>query len=92
MFFPGGDGGSLVWPTIQAAAAVLHKHHPGAEVWVSAQEFDAADLTKFFDTIATPAIRSFLHGVVVGEGMFFFPPPFFFLFFFCVFFWGFDWP
>ena len=66
VFFPGGDGGALVWPDVKAAAAVLHAHHPAAKVWVSAQEFGAADLADFFETIATPTVRAFLHGVVVG--------------------------
>jgi hypothetical protein len=66
MFFPGGDGGALVWPDIEEAAGVLHKYHPDAKVWVSAQEFNASDLTTFFAKIDTAEVRSFLHGVVVG--------------------------
>ena len=56
MFFPGGDGGALVWPSITAAVAVLHKYHPNATIWVSAQEIDAAGLETFFQTITTPAV------------------------------------
>ena len=57
MFFPGGDGGALVWPDITAAVAVLHKYHPNATIWVSAQEIDASGLETFFKTITTPAVR-----------------------------------
>jgi hypothetical protein len=32
LFFPGGDGGSLDWPTIQSAAGFLHSKHPEAQV------------------------------------------------------------
>ena len=56
MFFPGGDGGALVWPDINTAVAVLHKYHPNATIWVSAQEVDAAGLETFFQTITTPAV------------------------------------
>ena len=66
MFFPGGDGGALVWPDITAAVAVLHKYHPKATIWVSAQEVDSAGLDTFFHTITTPPVRSYLTGVVVG--------------------------
>lgn len=66
VFFPGGDGGTLVWPDIESAAEILHTHHPSATVWVSAQEFSDAQLTSFFKTIDTPAVRAYLHGVVVG--------------------------
>jgi len=33
LFFPGGDGGTLVWPSLAEAAAELRRHHPGAEIW-----------------------------------------------------------
>ena len=52
--------------TVQQAATVLHKYHPDAEVWVSAQEFNASALSSFFNIIGTAAVREYLHGVVVG--------------------------
>ena len=66
MFFPGGDGGSLVWPEIEDAATELHKYHPGATIWVSAQEMNSSALDSFFATIDSPVVRKFLSGVVIG--------------------------
>jgi hypothetical protein len=66
IFFPGGDGGSLVWPEIEAAAAVLHRYHPNATVWVSAQEMNATALESFFKRIDSPSVRRYLNGVVIG--------------------------
>jgi hypothetical protein len=57
VFFPGGDGGALVWPDIAAAVAVLHRYHPKATIWVSAQEVNATGLDAFFKTIDSPAVR-----------------------------------
>ncbi len=56
VFFPGGDGGALVWPDIAAAAAVLRKYHPNATVWVSAQEINATGLAEFYKTIDSPDV------------------------------------
>lgn len=53
----------MVWPDIQDAATVLHKYHPDAKVWVSAQEFNASDLTDFFKTIDTPSVRICLYSI-----------------------------
>jgi hypothetical protein len=66
MFFPGGDGGALVWPEIATAVRVLRRYHPNATVWVSAQEVNATGLAAFYKTIDSPAVRAYLHGVVVG--------------------------
>jgi len=66
VFFPGGDGGTLVWPQLEAAAATIRKRHPHASIWVSAQELSRADLAAFAATINTPAVRAFLSGVVYG--------------------------
>jgi hypothetical protein len=66
VFFPGGDGGSLVWADVESAAVMLRKYHPDAQVWVSAQEYNATELVGFFQRLSQPATQSFLSGVVVG--------------------------
>lgn len=66
VFFPGGDGGALVWPDIATAASLLTRVHPSASVWVSAQELSRADLRAFTAKISTAEVRAFLGGVVYG--------------------------
>lgn len=43
VFFPGGDPGDnppeTVWPLLTDVAAMLHKYHPQAKVWLSLQGF-----------------------------------------------------
>jgi hypothetical protein len=43
VFFPGGDPGDnppeTVWPLLTDIAAILHKYHPQAKVWLSLQGF-----------------------------------------------------
>ena len=46
VFFPGGDGGSLVWADVEAASAALREYHPHARVLVSAQEYNATELDE----------------------------------------------
>ncbi len=47
VFVPGGDPGDLsmeaLFPWLDRVAAVLHKYHPRAKIWVSPQGFQAAD-------------------------------------------------
>jgi hypothetical protein len=47
VFVPGGDPGDLsmeaMFPWLARVAAVLHKYHPRAKIWVSPQGFQAAD-------------------------------------------------
>jgi hypothetical protein len=43
VFFPGGDPGDnppeTVWPLLTDVAAILHRYHPRAKVWLSLQGF-----------------------------------------------------
>jgi hypothetical protein len=66
VFFPGGDGGSLVWSGVEEASNTLRLYHPGAQVWVSAQEYNATELDDFFHVLSLPHTRKFLSGVVAG--------------------------
>ena len=66
VFFPGGDGGSLVWQQLASAAKLLRHSHPSASVWVSAQELSADELDAFFTALSRPNISSWLTGVVYG--------------------------
>ena len=66
VFFPGGDGGSLVWADVESAAVTLRKYHPDAKVWVSAQEYNATELEGFFHRLSQTATRRFLSGVAIG--------------------------
>ncbi len=46
VFFPGGDPGDnppeTVWPLLTDVAAILHRYHPQAKVWLSLQGFRPA--------------------------------------------------
>lgn len=52
VFVPGGDPGNTppeqLLPLLAQQAAVLHRHHPRARLWVSAQGFSAAGIETFF--------------------------------------------
>lgn len=68
LFVPGGDPGhtapSVLFPFLAKVAAVLHKYHPHAKIWVSAQGFDAKEMNSFYALVA--ARPAWLTGVVVG--------------------------
>lgn len=69
LFVPGGDGGVTLKPAAMIAKVanltkLLRQFHPAASVWVSAQEYSAANLTDFMATIAQPDVRQWLTGVV----------------------------
>ena len=66
IFWPGGDGGSLVWSSVELAATTLRKYHPAAQIWVSAQEYNETQLEQFIHRLEQPATRRFLSGVVIG--------------------------
>jgi hypothetical protein len=66
VFFPGGDGGSLVWLGVEAASIALRQYHPGVQVWVSAQEYNATELDDFFHVLSLLHTRTFVSGVVAG--------------------------
>jgi hypothetical protein len=65
---PGGDPGhtppELLFPLLERETAILHRYHPSATVWVSAQGFDAARYERFYQLLdARPA---WLTGVFFG--------------------------
>jgi len=68
LFVPGGDPGhtdpAVLFPFLAKVAVVLHRFHPNAGVWVSAQGFNADQMRRFYSLVnARPA---WLTGVVVG--------------------------
>jgi hypothetical protein len=68
LHIPGGDPGhtppELLFPLLARETAILHRYHPGATVWVSAQGFDAARYARFYQLLdAHPA---WLTGVFFG--------------------------
>ena len=70
IFLPGGDPGkhtpSELISIAAAQAAVLHKYHPGASVWLSPQSFNAMEMREWNEQIRLPSTRSFLTGIVYG--------------------------
>jgi hypothetical protein len=49
---PGGDPGhtppEILFPLVEKETQILHRYHPGAKVWVSAQGFDKERFTAFY--------------------------------------------
>lgn len=71
LFVPGGDGGLVLAPAAMLAAVknlttLMRGYHPGASVWVSAQDYSSANLTAFMNVVAQPDVRQWLTGVVYG--------------------------
>jgi hypothetical protein len=68
LFVPGGDPGhtapDLLFPLVQRQAAILHRYHPRARVWISAQGFDRAAFERFYALLN--AEPRWLTGVFVG--------------------------
>ena len=64
LFYPGGDGGVLDWPAITETAKELHAAHPGAGVWVSAQELTTAGMASFWRNVSRATKAGSLAGVV----------------------------
>ena len=65
---PGGDPGhtapEVLLPLIEQEAAILHRYHPRAQVWISAQGFTAERYDRFFKLLQDhPA---YLTGVFFG--------------------------
>jgi hypothetical protein len=52
LHIPGGDPGNnpprLLFPLVAKEAAILHRYHPGAPIWVSAQGFDRERFASFY--------------------------------------------
>jgi hypothetical protein len=69
LFVPGGDPGhtppKVLLPFLEKVAAVLHRWHPAATLWVSPQGFDQQWLDDFL-TILTRQQPAWLTGVVHG--------------------------
>jgi len=55
LYIPGGDPGhtppAALFPLVAREAEVLHRYHPKATVWVSAQGFDAARYARFYQLL-----------------------------------------
>ena len=68
LFVPGGDPGhtdpAILFPFLARVAEVLHRSHPHAGVWVSAQGFNAEQMRRFYALVA--ARPPWLTGIVVG--------------------------
>lgn len=65
---PGGDPGhtapEVLFPLLEQQAVILHRYHPNAEVWVSAQGFTQQRFAQFYKLLAQhPA---WLTGVFFG--------------------------
>jgi hypothetical protein len=65
---PGGDPGhtppEVLLPLMQRQAEILHRYHPGAEIWVSAQGFTGARYKRFYELLADKP--AWLTGVFFG--------------------------
>jgi hypothetical protein len=68
LFVPGGDPGhtdpAVLFPFLARVAEVLHRSHPHAGVWISAQGFNAEQMRRFYALVA--ARPAWLAGIVVG--------------------------
>jgi hypothetical protein len=68
LYVPGGDPGhtdpAVLFPFLAQVVEVLHRSHPHAGVWVSAQGFNADQMRRFYALVA--ARPPWLTGIVVG--------------------------
>jgi len=68
LWIPGGDPGhtapKLLFPLVAREAEILHRYHPQARVYISAQGMDAAQYEDFYRLLATPP--AWLSGVFFG--------------------------
>lgn len=68
LFIPGGDPGhqhpNVLFNYLEKQAALLHKYHPGAEIWVSPQGFDRAWMDDFYSLLEEEP--EWLSGIVYG--------------------------
>jgi len=68
LFVPGGDPGhtppEVLFAFLDKLAPRLHRNHPNATIWVSAQGFDAQQLATFYRLVSSPP--RWLGGVVFG--------------------------
>ncbi|GAA3765623.1 hypothetical protein GCM10022270_26840 [Terriglobus aquaticus] len=65
---PGGDPGhtapEVLFPLLAKESTILHRYHPQATIWVSAQGFTAERFQHFYDLVAQRP--SWLNGVFFG--------------------------
>lgn len=65
---PGGDPGhtppAVLFQLLEKQTAVLNAHHPGAQMWMSPQSFDAAWMDEFYALMALEPV--WLSGIVFG--------------------------
>jgi hypothetical protein len=68
IWIPGGDPGhtppNLLFPLVAQEAAILHKYHPNAKIYLSAQGMDAAQYEDFYRLAATKP--AWLSGIFFG--------------------------
>jgi hypothetical protein len=68
LYVPGGDPGhtppEVLFPLLAREAEVLHRYHPGAKIWVSAQGFDRDRYEEFYKLL--DARPQWLTGVFFG--------------------------
>lgn len=68
IFVPGGDPGhtppKVLFPFLEKQAALLHKYHPKAQMWMSPQSFTGEWMEDFYKLIA--AQPAWLNGIVFG--------------------------
>jgi hypothetical protein len=68
LHIPGGDPGNnppeLLFPLVAQEAEILHRYHPGAPIWVSAQGFDRERYASFYKLLDEHP--SWLTGVFFG--------------------------
>ncbi|WP_446741724.1 hypothetical protein [Silvibacterium acidisoli] len=69
LYVPGGDPGHTepryLLPLVEKEAEILHKYHPHAKVWISAQGFNAAWYSEFY-SILREQHPKFITGFFVG--------------------------
>jgi hypothetical protein len=68
LYIPGGDPGhtpvDVLFPLVAREVEILHRYHPRAAVWISAQGFDRAQYERFYALL--DAYPAWLTGVFFG--------------------------
>eukprot|EP01102_Stenamoeba_stenopodia_P022441 TRINITY_DN9343_c0_g2_i1.p1 TRINITY_DN9343_c0_g2~~TRINITY_DN9343_c0_g2_i1.p1 ORF type:complete len:756 (-),score=172.09 TRINITY_DN9343_c0_g2_i1:38-2305(-) len=68
IFIASGDPGDITPPELlqyaQSMVNLLHKYHPGAEVWISSQTYNQTEMEQFYQLV--PTAMEWLTGVVYG--------------------------
>lgn len=70
VFVPGGDPGhtppKYMLPLLEKEKANLRKTHPGLQMWMSPQSFNAAWMEEFHTLVNEPHTQTWLDGIVFG--------------------------